>query len=101
MLSNSKLFADDTFIYIFRINAMKIIKNFWVSIPVENVIVSKQAQEVNHRVVFFNNRPINRKSSQKHLRLFLDEKLNFSENLIFHKFHKFKKVLRVSIYYEN
>ena len=76
----------------------------------ENVIVSKQAQEVNfsrkkntdnHPVVFFNYLPINRKSSQKHLRLFLDEKLNFSENLIFQKFHKFKKVLIVSIYYEN
>ena len=54
-----------------------------------NPDVSKQAQEVifcrkkninNHPVVFFNNLPINRKSTQKHLGLLLDEKLYFSEH---------------------
>ena len=55
-----------------------------------NTDVSKQAQEVifshkkninNHPVVFFNNLPIYRKSTQKHLGLLLDEKLNFSEHI--------------------
>ena len=56
-----------------------------------NPDVSKQAQEVifscnknigNHPAVFFNNLPINRKSTQKHLGLLLlDEKLNFSEHI--------------------
>ena len=55
-----------------------------------NPDVFKQAQEVifsrkkninNHPVVFFNNLPINRKSTQKHLGLLLDEKSNFSEHI--------------------
>ena len=53
-----------------------------------NPDVSKQAQEVifsrkeninNHPFVFFNDLPINQKSTQKHLCLLLDEKVNFSE----------------------
>ena len=59
--------------------------------------VSRQTQEVffsrekninNDPVVFFINLPINRKSTQKHLVLLLDEKLNFSE----HVNEKLKKV---------
>ena len=55
-----------------------------------NPDISKQAQEVifsrkkninNHPIVFFNNLPINRKSTQKHLGLLLDEKLVFSEHI--------------------
>ena len=55
-----------------------------------NLDVSKRAQEVifsrkknigNHLAVFFDNLPINRKSTQKHLDLLLDEKLNFSEHI--------------------
>ena len=55
-----------------------------------NPDVSKQAQEVvfsrqknisNHPAVLFNNLPINRKSTQKHLGLLLDEKLNFSSHI--------------------
>ena len=55
-----------------------------------NPDVFKQAQEVifsrkkninNHPVVFFNNLPINRKSTQKHLGLLLNEKLNFSDHI--------------------
>ena len=55
-----------------------------------NPDVSKQNQEVifsrkknisNHPVVFFNNLSINRKSTQKHLGLLLDEKLKFSEHI--------------------
>ena len=60
---------------------------------------SKQAQEVifsrkininNHPAVSFNNLPINRKSTQKHLGLLLDERLNFSEHIN----EKLKKVTK-------
>ena len=44
----------------------------------------------NHSVVFLNNLPINRNSTQKHLGLFLDEKLIFSEHIN----EKLKKVTR-------
>ena len=64
-----------------------------------NPDVSEQAQEVifsrkknigNHPAVFFNNLPINRKSTQKHLGLLLDEKLKFSEHIN----EKLKKVTK-------
>ena len=64
-----------------------------------NLDVSKQAQEVifsrkkkidNHPDIFFNNLPINRKSTQKHLGLLLDEKINFSEHIN----EKIKKMTR-------
>ena len=73
-----------------------------MGIPVEksfNPDVSKQAQEVifshkkninNHPAVFFNNLPINRKSTQKHLDLLLGEKSNFSEHIN----EKLKKVTK-------
>ena len=44
----------------------------------------------NRPAVFFNNLPINRKSTQKHLGLLLDEKLNFSEDIN----EKLKKVTK-------
>ena len=55
-----------------------------------NLNVSKHAQEVifsrkkninNHPIAFFNDISINRKSTQKHLGLLLDEKLNFFEHI--------------------
>ena len=55
-----------------------------------NPDVSKQVQEVifslkknirNHLIVSFNNLPIIRKPTQKHLSVLLDEKLNFSEHI--------------------
>ena len=64
-----------------------------------NPDVSKQAQEVifsrnkninNHPVVFFNNLPINRKSTQKYLGLLLDENLNFAEHIS----EKLKKIVK-------
>ena len=51
---------------------------------------SKQAQEVvfsrkknssNHNDIYFNNMPLNRKNTQKHLGLYLDAKLNLSEHI--------------------
>ena len=51
-----------------------------------NPDASKQAQEVvfsrktnpsNHKNINFNNMPLNRKNTQKHVGLYLDAKLNF------------------------
>ena len=72
-----------------------------------NPDVSKQALEVlfshkkninNHTVVFFNNLPTNRESTQKHLGLLLDEKLHFSEN-VNEKFPKYQSITKVESYF--
>ena len=51
---------------------------------------SKQAQEIissreknpsDNSDIYFNNMPLKRKNTQKHLGLYLDAKLNFSENI--------------------
>ena len=101
LLSNSKLFADDTSIFSVvkdhlsssnKLNEdLSKISQWGYQWKMSfNPDVSKQAQEVifsrkknigNHPAVFFNNLPINRKSTQKHLGLSLDEKLNFSEHI--------------------
>ena len=47
-------------------------------------------ERVKHPVVFFSNLPMNRKSTQKHLGLLLDEKLNFLEHIN----EKLKKVTK-------
>ena len=52
-----------------------------VSKQVQEVIFSRKKNIKNHPFVSFNNLPINRKSTQKHLVLLLDEKLNFSEHI--------------------
>ena len=44
-------------------------------------LFSRKKNIKNHPIVSFNNLPINRKSTQKHLGLLLDEKLNFSEHI--------------------
>ena len=52
-----------------------------VSIQAQEVIFSCKENTSNHPVVFFNNLPKNRKCTQKHLGLLLDEKLNFLEHI--------------------
>ena len=101
MLSNPKLFADDISIFSVvkdHLNSSNKLSEDLLKISQWeyqwkmslNPDVSKQTQEViffrkknvsNHLAVFFNNFPINRKSTQKHLDLLLDEKLNFSEHI--------------------
>ena len=61
-----------------------------VSKQAEEVIFSRKKNINNHPVVFLNNLSINRKSTQKHLRLLLDQKLNFWE----HVNEKLKKVTK-------
>ena len=56
----------------------------------QEVIFSRKKNISNHPAVFFNNLPINRKSTQKHLGLLLDQKLNFSEHIT----EKLKKVTK-------
>ena len=95
LLSNPKLFADDTSIFSVvkdHLNSSNKLNEDLSKIWAYqrkmsfNPDVSKQAQEVifsrkknikNHPIVSFNNLPINRKSTQKYLGLLLDEKLNF------------------------
>ena len=108
LLSNPKLFADDTSIFsvvkdhlnssnklnedLSKISQWpyrwKISFNSDVSKQAQEVIFSRQKNIGNHPAVFFNNLPINR--SQKHLGLLLDEKLNFSEHIN----EKLKKVTK-------
>ena len=97
LLSNPKLFADDTSIF-------SLVKDNLNSLNTFNEDLSKFSQWAyqwkmsftlmfpnklkksfflvkninNYSVVFYNNLSINRKSSQKHLDLFVDEELNFS-----------------------
>ena len=110
LLSNPKLFADDTSTFSVvkdHLNSSNKLNEDLSKISQWayqwkmsfNPDVSKQAQEVifsrkknigNHPAVFFNNLPITRKSAQKHLGLLLDEKLNFSEHIN----EKLKKVTK-------
>ena len=101
MLCNAKLFADDTSFFSVVKNHLNCTKKLsedlskifhwayqWkmsfnpdVSKQVQEVIFSRKKNIKNHPIVSFNNLPINRKSTQKHLGLLLDEKLNFSEHI--------------------
>ena len=101
MLSNPKLFADDTSIFSVvkdhlsssnKLNEDLSKISQWaylwktsfnpdVSKQVEEVIFSRKKSINNHPVVFFNNLSTNKKSNQKHLGLLLDKKLNFTEHI--------------------
>ena len=63
---------------------------FLVSKQTQKVIFCRKENISNHPIVFFNNLQINRKSTQKHLGLLLDEKSNFSEHIN----EKLKKVTK-------
>ena len=45
------------------------------------VVFSRKSQKVTHPTVYFNNPPVTRGSSQKHLGIQLDEKLNFIHHI--------------------
>ena len=108
MLSNPKLFADYTSIFsvvkhhsLTKLNEDLSKLSQWAYQWKTSFIpyVSKQTQKVifcrkenisNHPIVFFNNLQINRKSTQKHVGLLLDEKSNFSEHIN----EKLKKVTK-------
>ena len=48
---------------------------------VQEIIFSRKKNNTSHPSLCFNNTPIERKSVQKHLGLFLDKKLSFLEHI--------------------
>ena len=52
-----------------------------MGVQMENVIFSRKKNPSNHNDIYFSNMPLNRKTTQKHLGLYLDAKLNFSEHI--------------------
>ena len=61
------------------------------------VVFSRKSQKVTHPTVYFNNSPVTQSSSQKHLDIHLDEKLNF----IHHIEEKFPKPTKVLVLLKN
>ena len=98
---NVKLFADDTSLFSvihdstlssvsLNNDLLKISQWAYLWKMIFNPDVSKQAQEVvfslkeittKHATVYFNNAPVIRENFQKHLGLFYDSKLNFSDHI--------------------
>ena len=99
--TNAKLFADDTSLFsVVRDiktsathlnNDLKKISNWafqWKmsfnpdpSKQAQEVIFSRKLQKISHPSIYFNNIPIEQVSSQKHLGMILDAKLNFQEHI--------------------
>ena len=86
LLSNHKLFADDTSIFsVVKYNLNS--SNNSVKVFIKKVLSGHTSGKCHLTLMFPNklkkiyNLPINRKLTQKHLDLFLDEKLNFSEHI--------------------
>ena len=59
----------------------KILFNPDASKQAQEVVFSRKKNPSNHNDIYFNNMPLNRKNTQKHLGLYLDAKLNFSEHI--------------------
>ena len=101
LTSNVKLFADDTSIFsvvrdssssslslnedLSKISQWgykwKMLFNPDASKQAQEVVFSRKKNPSNHNDIYFNNMPLNRKNTQKHLGLYLDAKLNFSEHI--------------------
>ena len=98
---NAKLFADDTSLFS-RITSLAISSSnlnedlvkitHWayqwkmsfnpdITKQAQEIIFSRKKNNTSHPSLYFNNTPIQRKSVQKHLGLFLDEKLSFLEHI--------------------
>ena len=101
LTANVKLFADDTSLFSIVCNTntsttnlsndLNKIKNWafqWKmnfnpdpSIQALEVIFWRKLQKTNHNQVYFNHNSVKQVSSQKHLWMYLDTKLNFQEHL--------------------
>ena len=99
--STAKLFADDTSIFsvvhdislsslqlnddLIKISnwthQWKILFNPEVTKQAQEVIFSRKSQKVTHPTVYLNNSPVTWSSSQKHLGIHFDEKLNFIQHI--------------------
>ena len=97
LLTNAKLFGDDTSLFslVRDINTSAALLNndlrkisIWAfqwkmsfnldpSKQAQEVIFSRKHQKISHPSIYFNNNPIESVSSQKHLGMILDPKLNF------------------------
>ena len=66
------------------------------TIQAQELIFSRKVQKTNHPPLFFNENVVPKTTLQKHLGVFLDRKLNFSEHLktIFQKTNKIIGLLR-------
>ena len=53
-----------------------------ISKQAQEVIFSKKTQELFHPTVLFNNIPVQHSTVQKHLAVYLDEKLSFNTHVI-------------------
>ena len=95
MESLAKLFTDDTSLFSTVHDPSKSAKlpseNFRLVFQMENVDVTKQTQEVkfscksnktDHPVVCFNKASVTKAFCQKHLGMYLDEKLKFNTNIM-------------------
>ena len=98
---NAKLFADDTSLFSTitspAISSSNLNEDFakiahwayqWkmsfnseITKQAQEIILSRKKNSTSHPSLYFNNTPIQRKSVQKHLGLFLDEKLSFLEHI--------------------
>ena len=116
LASNPKLFADDTSLFsvVKNVDASNIDLNNdlkkigeWAfqwkmsfnpdpTKQAQELIFSRKVQTTNHPPLFFNENVVPKTTLQKHLGMFLDSKLNFSEHLktIFQKTNKTKGLLR-------
>ena len=97
---NAKLFADDTSLFstitspaisssnlnedLVKIThwayQWKMLFNPDITKQAQEIIFSRKKNNTSHPSLYFNNTPIQQKSVQKHLGLFLDEKLSFLEH---------------------
>ena len=65
-----------------------------VSKQAQEVIFSKKTQKIFHPTILFNNIPVQHSKVEKHLGVYLDEKLNFNTHII-EKIEKASKGIRV------
>ena len=99
--TNAKLFADDTSLFsvvrnintsaVHLNNDLRKISNWafqWKmsfnpdpTKQAQEVIFSRKHQKISHPSIYFSNNPIESVSSQKHLGMILDNKLNFQERI--------------------
>ena len=115
LTTNVKLFADDTSLFSIVCNmntsttnlnndlnktnnwAIQLKMNFNTDLSKQaQVIFSRKLQETNHNQVYFNHNSFKQVPFQKHLKMYLDTKLNFQEHLnnVLRKVNKIIGLLR-------
>ena len=67
----------------------------------QEVVFSRKSQKVTHPTVYFNNSTVTQSSSQKHLSIHLDEKLNFIHHIFIILKKKFPRPTKVLVLLKN